>query len=447
MILNLVERTVQGAYLLGGDHLCVVAEKLAWVHFGIADYAAAKINADRILDVAIASSDQALEARALAMRGFFEYYNHDFETAEASLQRALDLGVALGLEGVEFMARTTLFTVHKVTGAHEKASQQQIWVERLRKTSGDPLAVGHWLFFASLVENWKGRFQAAEKRASEWRALPPETPQIMVLHVRWTEALIRAGAGNYREAIELLHAIVAECERMGEIAMRARSLNTLGWIHCELQDHARSIEYSHRGVETALQEGDEPEKLCNARLNWADALMTLGRFDEAETIFTRMEDIIREPKPEDRWMHWRFSQHFFHSYGDLCLAREDHDGAFSLANECLQLAEHSSSQKYVVKARRLRAQVQLAQGDIGGAAQDLKTAMRLARDLGNPPQLWKSYAAMGELLSAQNKRAEAAQAFRHAETVLDTVANGLADESLRKTFLDSREVRSIRTKT
>jgi hypothetical protein len=39
------------------------------------------------------------------------------------------------------------------------------------------------------------------------------------------------------------------------------------------------------------------------------------------------------------------------------------------------------------------------------------------------------------------------QAFRHAETVLDTVAHGLADESLRNTFLDSREVRSIRTKT
>ena len=124
-----------------------------------------------------------------------------------------------------------------------------------------------------------------------------------------------------------------------------------------------------------------------------------------------------------------------------------YDAAFSLANECLQLAEQSSSQKYVVKARRLRAQVQLAQREFGAATLDLETAIQLAVDLGNPPQLWKSYAAMGELLNAQNKRTEAMQVFRHGETVLDKVARGLTDESLRKTFLDSPEVQSIRVKT
>ncbi|MCH7910081.1 MAG: tetratricopeptide repeat protein [Candidatus Hydrogenedentes bacterium] len=231
---------------------------------------------------------------------------------------------------------------------------------------------------------------------------------------------------------------------MGEIAVRARALNTLGWIHSDLQDHAQSIEYNHRGVEVALLEGEEPEKLCNARLNWADAFLALGRFDEAETIFTEMKNTIRNPKPQDRWMLWRYSQHFFHSSGELCLAREDYDGAFSFANECLELAEHSSSLKYVVKARRLRAQAQCALGDIGGATQDLETAIHLAKDLGNPPQLWKSYAAMGELMNAQNKNTEATQAFRHAGTVLDTVAHGLPDEALRKTFLASDEVRFIR---
>ncbi len=429
------------------DRLCIIAEKLAWVHFGIADYAAAELNADRILDVATASNDRALESRALTMRGFFEYYHHDFENAVASLQKALDLGLALGLEEAQFTARTTLFAVHTISGNHEKAGQQQNLVAKLPKTSADPMSVGHWMFFASMLENWKRRYEAAAKRAKEWRDLSPETPQIMVLHVRWTEALTNAGAGNYREAIELLHGIVADCERIGEIAVRARALNTLGWIYCELQDHSRSIEYNHRGVETALEEGEEPEKISNARLNWADALMALGRFDEAETIFTGMEALIRNPKPRDRWMHWRFSQHFFHSSGELCLVRGGYDAAFSLANECLQLAEQSSSQKYVVKARRLRAQVQLAQREFGAATLDLETAIQLAVDLGNPPQLWKSYAAMGELLNAQNKRTEAMQVFRHGETVLDKVARGLTDESLRKTFLDSPEVQSIRVKT
>ncbi|MCH8068782.1 MAG: NAD(P)H-dependent oxidoreductase subunit E, partial [Candidatus Marinimicrobia bacterium] len=53
----------------------------AWVYFGIADYVEAAESADRILNVAITSKNQALESRTLAMRGFFEYYDHDFETA------------------------------------------------------------------------------------------------------------------------------------------------------------------------------------------------------------------------------------------------------------------------------------------------------------------------------------------------------------------------------
>ena len=146
-------------------------------------------------------------------------------------------------------------------------------------------------------------------------------------------------------------------------------------------------------------------------------------------------------------MLWRYSQHFFHSSGKLCLLREDYDGAFSLANECLELAEHSSSLKYVVKARRLRAQAQLAQGDFSGATQDLETAIHLAEDLGNPPQLWKSYVTMGELFGAQNKNAESTQAFRHAEMVIDAVTQSLPDASLRKTFLASAEVQSIHSKT
>ena len=426
-----------------GDRFCVIAEKRAWVYFGIADYVAAEENTDRIIDIATALNNQELEARALAMRGFFEYFHHDFEIAEISLLGALKLGAALGLEDVQYMARTSLYNFYLVTNDHGKARQQEESIKKFPKAHRDPLTVSHWLFFAALDENWKGRYPAAAKHASEWRELPPETPQIMVLHVRWSEALVKAGAGNYREAIELLHGIATECERMGEIAVRARALNTLGWIHGDLQDHAQSIEYNHRGVEVALLEGDEPEKLCNARLNWADALINLGRYDEAETIFAEMENTIRNPKPQDRWMLWRYSQHFFHSSGELCLAREDYDGAFSLANECLQLAEHSSSLKYVVKARRLRAQAQLAQRDFGGATQDLETAIRLAKDLGNPPQLWKSYAAMGKLMNAQNKNTEATQAFRHAVTVLDTVAHSLPDEALRKTFLASDEVRSI----
>ena len=78
------------------------------------------------------------------------------------------------------------------------------------------------------------------------------------------------------------------------------------------------------------------------------------------------------------------------------------------------------------------------------AGRELTTALRLALEVGNPPQLWKTWAALGALQQAQGDAGEAGASYQQALAVIDGVAAGLQDAQLRQTFLDSPEVQRIR---
>jgi tetratricopeptide (TPR) repeat protein len=98
----------------------------------------------------------------------------------------------------------------------------------------------------------------------------------------------------------------------------------------------------------------------------------------------------------------------------------------------------------VVKARRLRGRVLLTEGRLNEAEQELSTALEIAIELGNPPQLWKSHAAVGDLRRAQGRTDDARVAYGRALSVIEGVAAGLTDERKRETLLRSSRVQRIR---
>lgn len=119
------------------------------------------------------------------------------------------------------------------------------------------------------------------------------------------------------------------------------------------------------------------------------------------------------------------------------------DKVLACADECLALAESSKSAKNVVKASRLRGQVFLVRGQLAAAEQELLAALEVAQQVGNPPQLWKTWVALGELWQTQGRPGDARQAYDSALSVIDRVAEGLTDGSRRETFLSSPHVQEI----
>jgi tetratricopeptide (TPR) repeat protein len=141
---------------------------------------------------------------------------------------------------------------------------------------------------------------------------------------------------------------------------------------------------------------------------------------------------------------WRYSQHLFHSYGQLWLSRNEPVKALAYADECLAIAEETSSNKYVVKGRRLRGQAFLAQGCLDNAEQELFAALQLAIDLANPPQLWKTHAAVGDLRRAQGRTEDARRSYGAALSVIEAMAASLTDAKLRETLRHADPVEQIR---
>jgi hypothetical protein len=77
------------------------------------------------------------------------------------------------------------------------------------------------------------------------------------------------------------------------------------------------------------------------------------------------------------------------------------------------------------------------------AEKEILKALEIARKIGNPPQLWKTYVTLGELRLAQKKKNLALKAYHDAISAIENVAGGLNDEALRNTFLKSEHVKSI----
>jgi tetratricopeptide (TPR) repeat protein len=205
-----------------------------------------------------------------------------------------------------------------------------------------------------------------------------------------------------------------------------RVLNTLGWIHHDLQDHERAVALCRRCLEVTAAR--DPEVAGNARLNIADALVALGRIDEAEEELERVERHVREAVGHERRMIWRYGQHLYVTRASLCAERGDLDRAAGYLADCLDFAERSGSRKYIAAAHRVGALVRVARGETGAAVSEVESAVALAREVGNPPQLWKALAVSARVHAAAGDADRARTDLAAAAATLERVAASLDPE-------------------
>ena len=85
-----------------------------------------------------------------------------------------------------------------------------------------------------------------------------------------------------------------------------------------------------------------------------------------------------------------------------------------------------------------------AQGKLAEAEAVLQKALALAKEIGNPPQLWKTYQALGELYERQGARDQARSTYASAIEVIEGVASRLQDQEIKRVFLAARPVMEIR---
>jgi len=73
----------------------------------------------------------------------------------------------------------------------------------------------------------------------------------------------------------------------------------------------------------------------------------------------------------------------------------------------------------------------------------LREAAQLATDLGLPAEQWQIQAALGALYEATGQREQARTAFGEAATIIQGLAEGIGDETLRARFLAGPQIQQV----
>jgi tetratricopeptide (TPR) repeat protein len=421
-----------------------ISHKRGLVSWTVSDFPGMMDDCNHMLAAARRLGDRHAEGLALAYRGSAEHQFHDFETALQTERAALEIA---GQEytDVRSLANAVTATALLVTNRLAQARPYMQEAGDLAAGVDHPYIFLWWYMLGPIVPYWEGRLDDALEFIDRWRDFAAKSGAV-VLVSRFVEGMSRGSKGEYERALDLLKESVALAERIQEVFWSSRILNIIGWIYGEIQDYEQAIIWNERGVQAARGANFPfPECEFNALVNLGDNYLALKRLEEAETYFRMVEEVVRHPpRPQDIWMMWRYSQHLFHSYGELWLKRGDLDKALSYADECLALAEETNSPKNVVKGRRLRGQVYLARGQLAEAETELLAALAAAQQVGNPPQLWKTWVVLGDLRQAQGSPEQAQEAYRQALAIIDRVAGSLTDKAQRETFLNSTHVQEIR---
>jgi predicted ATPase len=415
------------------------------VHLLLSEFHASIEAHQRLLEVARQLGDRHTEAEALYQIGLGLFWAHEFEQTLEVSHQAQALAAEIGNQNILAGSLFVIAFVQAVTGKLDEATHGLAEALRISREAGEAGREGFNLILLGQLHNWKGEYAQARQCLEQGFTIgQAHDLQLIVIWIVWERGLTHGGKGEYAAALAALQEALALSDRLGDKFFKCRVLNTLGWVYGEIYNLKAAIRYNREGAEASYKVGD-PEIIRNAEINLGDDYLLLGDLEQAQRYLEKVyRDTQQHGKWGEEWMKWRYSQHLYHSLGELWLTKEDAAQALEFAEECLKLAEPTMSRKNLVKGWRLKGQALLAKGQGEEAEAALSHALTIAREIGNPPQLWRTYQALGALYESQADLGRARVAYQSAVDVIDGVAERLQDQALQRIFLATRPVQEIR---
>jgi predicted ATPase/class 3 adenylate cyclase len=402
---------------------------LAEVCFCLSDFRAA---GEAYVRAAELSSDPERRSAHLGRGAYGFLWGHEFERAHEVVAEALALARSSGSAKAEAIATATAYELAMCEGRTEEKPLAQRAV-LLARSSGDVEATVRALSMETQQAEWEGRFRDAIAVGEEALALARrERLATLAIYPQWFLGLSRCGLGQYGRAIETLEKVMELCNRIGDRAMRARALNSLGWCYAEAGCPERAQEFNRQAealgremVELDLVAG-APELHANAAINLAGNLVTLGDPDGAlahlDPIRARLE------KPGDPWMRWRYSLHVAHGIARVTLANGDPESALALLDEELGGARRHGAPKIETRSQELRGRALVAMDRRKEARGALESALEIAERIEYPPPIWRALSLLAELARRDGEGARAQELGARAQRLVAGVAPGVPTE-------------------
>jgi predicted ATPase/class 3 adenylate cyclase len=396
----------------------------------------------KLLALARQISDVVCETKALTSIGYASLFNHNFDQANEYALEAIKAAGNLGDRSYLAGAFFILGQVEALTGRLDEAKPKLRQALIISRSAGDlryeSLSLGNLGFY----NNWKGEYREAIgllsrgfQIAKDNHLLAPLFDNLFMYGVALT------GTGEYDRALAIFEEGLALTEKIGDEIFHMRVLNSLGWMYLECGDLDQAFDLNYRASQVANKRGD-PETVANAELNLSDILILKEDFDSALKYLEKVQRLANDSTTSD-WMKWRYTTHLLSSFGEFWLARGDLSQALSFADRCLEKATSTNSRKYIVKGRRLKAEIASARKQFQAAQVEFQKALTLAQFISNPTQLWRTHFAIGKYHLETGRPDKAQQSYRAARDVIDGMKAGLQNNSLRHSLQNFSPVKLI----
>ena len=386
---------------------------------------------------AAACADSASERALLLARASFSYlWNHDYEKTRQFEGQARELAIANDSDAAiaySSMVRDELELVHGRALGDE--AELEACIARAER-SGDVAVLTDILTHLGQRAEWRGEYRRAIDFTQRAIALAAE--QRMpgeALFGQWFLAISSVAIGEYNRGLELLSGAIELSDRVGDRAVKARLLNTLGWSYAEIGCHTHAIEHNRMGTEIAGEivklglVAGAPELYANAAINLAGNLTALGELEAAAEQLAAIQE--QYDTDEDPWMRWRWSLHLQDALARMDLARGDAERALDRANVEIVGARERVSQKIEARALELRGRILVFMDRREEAGTSLREAYETSMRIEHPPVAWRALSLMGELARRQGDSELADRHFGEVRSLVESKASSIERDELR----------------
>ncbi len=373
------------------------------------------------LSLARGIQDKELEARSLSSLGWIHIRGGAFEEAIHCLEASLALYAALGNEQ---SAYRELSLPSFAIGAP--------LTQPLTYRASEALC---WALLAIAQVNG-GQVQHSLRSGRRALALSKESKNVWVQSfstLRLTQGLL--DAGEYEEALVLIQHAAALARTFPSKFIYQNLLLALGLVYHAVQrcEEARAALEEAAAVAERLGLGPLRvpvfSQLC---MHYVQA----GEWEAAYRY--AVQAIVLRKSTDAALIPWDFSP----QYETEALLRAGDELQARTAVQ--RLGERLGPyRRFRIPYLRSEALLSAWDGQSEQAIDHLREAAHIAADLGLPGERWQIQAALGTLYEAGGEPAQAHRAFKEAARIIQGLAAGIRDETLRRRFLAGPQIQQV----
>ncbi len=403
------------------------------------------IEFEKMLELARAAGERRGEGEALVELAYSHSMTFSWDHvphAEGCANQALSIARETGDQWVLAKSLTQLAGVDTIRGNLEEASRKCEESLGIGRGSGFKDVIVESLYLLGAHANWRGEFPKAIVVCREAEHAAAE------IHDGFNELVALAfgclpqiALGQYAEAFARIGGGLAKAQERNNTFIVGRLTNSLGWLHQELGDFRRAVEYDRESAELGQRTKNSNVEI-SALINLSLDYLSLGEPGRALSLlqdtFDRMEKFAFGAH------RWRWSIHLLTYLAEVLVAIGKPEQALVQVEKALEQARATNSTKYVGKAHALRGGITLAARQWTQAEADLAEALRIAQEIGYPTLTWQAAHLLAQAQAGANEMAEAFGSAKLAVETIDGVAARIPDAALKQTFLAWPRVQAVR---